>query len=54
VPNFHKQLFLNAIFDHDFQEGTLWVTFSPKQSNKKEVVPMARAVLQATLLFTKP
>ena len=46
-------VFVAAIFDfQDFQKGNLWATFSLKK--KQKVPPTARAVLQATLLFTKP
>jgi hypothetical protein len=40
VPNFYKQLVFGAIVDfYGFRKGTLWTTFSPKPSNKKESTP---------------
>ena len=36
VPIHYEKCDLGAIFDfHDFQKGTLWNTFSPKQAPKK-------------------
>ena len=36
MPNCYKQLLFGAIFDfHGFQKDTLWITFSLKQSIKR-------------------